>query len=219
MAPWDGRLLVLGSVPGPQGRAPSAWITDGERLQSITVQPHSDYAFLAEFMGVGTGARILLLGQAFGGAHSNQRMTVWGGDTGTLAEHPQAFELFGGPHALIVSGAAALRNTDLLIGGWDGSGGRYGAAVWTSPDAVTWQRNATDPALSSAPGELTGASGVTTGPPGFVIVGDTVLNSVLYPLEWTSPDGRSWQRIPLVLATTDPQGGSRLWIHADPAVP
>lgn len=124
-------------------------------------------------------------------------MTIWSGTGDELVEHPQVVEMFGGPHAIAVTAAAALGGTSLLVGGWDGSGGQYGAAVWTSTDGAVWQRRADDPALTSGPGEQTGASDVTTGPPGFVIVGQTLRQSTAEPLQWISGDGISWQRIAL----------------------
>ncbi|MFB8001593.1 hypothetical protein [Nocardia sp. NPDC056000] len=200
----DG-VLALGSVPSGADRAPAAWLSaDGTRWSSIPVRPQSPYGFLAELISAGAGERTVVLGQAFGGAHGNPRMTVWSADhpelvdhPAELVEHPQVFELFGGPHALAVTAAAGLAGVTVLIGGWDGPGGRYGAATWTSVDGATWERHADDPVLSSAPGELTGAAAITTGPPGFVIVGQTQRDRTQLPLEWTSPDGFTWRRISL----------------------
>jgi len=72
--------------------------------------------------------------------------------------------MFGGPHAIATNDAAAVPGTALMVGQWDGPSGRYGAAVWTSADGVTWHRNAEDPALASAPGEQTSAAGRGGGP-------------------------------------------------------
>ncbi|MEC3917423.1 hypothetical protein [Nocardia sp. CDC160] len=197
-APAAEGILALGSIPAGESRTPAAWTTtDGTHWKSVPVHPESPYAQQAELISAGVGDRTVVLGQAFGGAHSNPRMTIWSGDAHGLQEYPQAMEMFGGPHAIAVTTAAALRGTDLLIGDWDGPEGRYGAAYWTSPNGGDWQRHAEDPALSSAPGEQTGAAGVTTGPDGFVIVGETLRDNVLRPLEWTSPDSVTWQRHPL----------------------
>lgn len=194
----DDGVLAVGSIPTADGRGPAAWrTTDGNHWQPVRVQSHSPYAFAAEFISSDRGDRIVALGQAFGGAHSNPRMTIWSGTADELVEHPQVVEMFGGPHAIAVTAAAALGGTSLLVGGWDSPTGRYGAAVWTSADGAIWQRRADDPALTSAPGEQTGASDVTTGPPGFIIVGQTLRQSTAHPLQWISQDGISWQRIPL----------------------
>ncbi len=194
-APTADGVLALGSIPVGDGRAPAAWTsTDGTQWKPVPVRGESAYAKLAELISAGVGDRTVVLGQAFGGAHSNPRMTIWSGDAQGLTEHPQAMEMFGGPHAIAVTTAAALRGTDLLIGDWDGPEGRYGAAFWTSANGADWVRHADDPALSSAPGEQTGAAAVTTGPSGFVIVGETLRDSVLRPVQWTSPDAVTWQR-------------------------
>jgi hypothetical protein len=196
MAAVHGQLLVLGSVPGPAGRAPAAWTTpDGHTWRNVTLEPHSAYASQAELASVGVGGdEVFVLGEAFGGAHGNPRPTVWSGGADRLVEHPQAFELFGGPHAIAVTEAAAAPGTGLLAGQWDGASGRYGAAVWTSPDGARWTRQADDPALASAPGEQTAAAGAAAGPPGFLVAGSVQRGASITPLAWTSTDGRSWRR-------------------------
>ncbi|GAB4586365.1 hypothetical protein [Nocardia sp. IFM 10818] len=198
-------VLALGSVPGTDGRAPAAWVSgDGSDWRAVAVEPRSGYGFVAELISAGAGERVVALGQAFGGAHSNPRMTVWSGGTGGLVEHPQVVEMFGGPRAIAVLGAAALGGVDLLIGGWGGPLG-YGVAVWTSRDGAMWVRRADDPALASGAGEQTGAAEVTTGPEGFVVVGHTLREGAPRPLEWVSADGFAWERRELdgvgVLAT------------------
>ncbi|MRH91819.1 hypothetical protein GFY24_31020 [Nocardia sp. SYP-A9097] len=198
LVPVRDGVLALGSVPSGIDRAPAAWTSaDGSHWHALTVEPHSPYGFLAELISAGVGDRTVVLGRAFGGAHGNPRMTVWSGDSAKLVEYPQIFELFGGPHAIAVTAAASLGATDLLIGGWDGVAGRYGAAIWISVDGANWPRRVDDPALSSGPGELTGASAITTGPPGFVVVGETQRDGTQLPLKWISPDGVTWQRTPL----------------------
>ena len=190
-------LLATGSVPAADGRAPGAWTTrDGRGWQAVPLHPESAYARLAELVQVAVaGDRITALGQAFGGAHGNPRVTAWTGSVTGLAEHEQAFELFGGPHAIAVSGAAAVPGRQLLTGQWDGPDGRAVAAVWTSADGVTWDRRTDDPALSQAPGEqTTSALGGTATPTGFLLVGVALRGTALAPLAWTSPDGARWQR-------------------------
>jgi hypothetical protein len=153
------------------------------------------------------GGHVMALGQGYGGAHGNPRLTVWSGDTTRLVEHEQPFEMFGGPHAIAVNDAAALPGTALLAGQWDGASGRYGAAVWTSPDGVTWHRDADDPALTSAVGEQTSALGAAAGPGGFLVAGDTLHGALLTPLVWTSPDGIAWHRMPLPTGPVTSQEG------------
>jgi hypothetical protein len=176
----------------------------------VPLQPHTVYAGQAQLVSVGAAAgHVMALGQAFGGAHSNARLTVWSGDTAGLVEHEQPFEMFGGPHAIAVNDAAALPGTALLVGQWDGPTGRYGAAVWTSADGSTWHRDAGDPALTSAVGEQTSALGAAAGPAGFLAVGDTLHGALLSPLVWTSPDGVAWHRVAAPVGpVTARQGGA-----------
>lgn len=208
----DG-LLVTGSVPERGGgRGPGAWTTtDGRTWHSLPLRPHTAYAPEAELvMATLAGGRLTAYGQAFGGAHSLPRPTLWSGTvTAGLDEHEQPFEMFGGPHAIATNDETALPGTALLVGEWDGASGRYGAAVWTSSDGATWHRDADDPALASAPGEQTSAIGATTSPTGFLVVGDTQRGAALTPLAWTSADaGRTWRRLAVPVASTTRQYGS-----------
>jgi hypothetical protein len=217
IVPDGNGLLVLGSVPGTAGRAPGAWTTtDGRSWHPVPLIPHTVYAAQAELIAAGSaGGRVTVLGQAFGGAHSNPRLTIWTGDTGGLVEHEQPFEMFGGPHAIATNDAAAVPGTALMVGQWDGATGRYGAAVWTSADGVTWHRQADEPALTSAPGEQTSALGAAAGPAGFVVVGDTLRGSQLNPVVWTSRNGGAWQRT--AVPTTENGGATANRVACDNA--
>ncbi|MGW4531734.1 hypothetical protein ACWEOI_12370 [Nocardia sp. NPDC004340] len=96
-----GGVLALGSIPAADVRAPAAWsTTDGTHWIPVPVHPETPYSARAELISAGTGEHTVVLGRAFGGAHSNPRMSVWSGDTHGLTEHEQAFEMFGGPHGL-----------------------------------------------------------------------------------------------------------------------
>ncbi|AKU15181.1 hypothetical protein [Luteipulveratus mongoliensis] len=170
------------------------------------MKPVTAYGQLAELvMGAVRGSRVVAYGQAFGGAHSNPRPTTWTADVtdqgGTFVEHEQSFTMFGGEDAISVNAEAATASTAVLVGGWDGPGGRYGAASWTSPDGVTWTRHADADGLSSAVGEQTAASGVTSTGSGFVALGSTMRGDagglVVVPLAWLSQDGVGWRRVAL----------------------
>lgn len=200
----DGATTYLfGSVPGPAGRAPAAWTTtDARHWNRLAVRASTYYGAQAELTLIGlAGGRISAYGLAYGGAHGLPRPTNWTGTAAgartRLVDHEPAVEVFGGEHAIAVNGETARSGTDLIVGQWDGPGGRYGAAVWTSSDGVRWTRNASDPALVSAPGEQTAARGGAAGPDGFIVVGDTLRGGATTALSWTSPDGRVWQRNPL----------------------
>ncbi len=64
------------------------------------------------------------------------------------------------------------------------------AAVWTSPDGLTWQRVVHDEAVFGGQGWQSMRS-VTTGGPGLVAVGFDESAAAV----WVSPDGLAWQRI------------------------
>jgi hypothetical protein len=200
MAAPTGGLVAFGSVPGPDRYAPAAWSTaDARTWTALPLTPATGYGRQAELtMAAADGARVSAWGQAFGGAHSNPRPTLWNGTAAQLTEHEQSFILFGGEDAIATVAEAASAGTFLLAGAWDGASGRYGAAVWTSPDGEHWTRSADAPGLASGPGEQTFARGAAAGPGGFLLLGSTQLAAGgTLPLAWTpNPDG-SWHRIPL----------------------
>jgi hypothetical protein len=82
------------------------------------------------------------------------------------------------------------------------------AAVWTSPDGLTWSRVPHDEAVFGGPGEQQ-MNSVTAGGPGLVAVGSSEEEKVGpddaadEPADvnhdaavWTSPDGLTWSRVP-----------------------
>jgi len=92
----------------------------------------------------------------------------------------------------------------LVAVGWEGSLFDQDAAVWTSPDGITWSRVAHDEAVFGGDGDQEMVS-VTTGGPGLVAVGPDL--SDLEAEVWTSPDGITWSRLP---ADTAVFGGSHI---------
>jgi hypothetical protein len=67
------------------------------------------------------------------------------------------------------------------------------AVVWTSPDGVTWNRDADEAAFARGTIEA-----VTAGGPGFVAVGSEVIGDQAVAAVWTSTDGLSWLRVPTI---------------------
>jgi hypothetical protein len=188
------RLMALGSVPGPDGRAPAAWTTDGHGWRPVELHPTTGYGKQAEFTRYAVlRDRILVWGLAFGGAHSNPRPTSWAGDADRLTEYEQGMETFGGPHAVGQYGEAGARDTGLIVGQWDRAGGGYGAAAWTSTDGDTWTR-VDDPALTGGTREQTSAEGVAAQGNGFLIVGNSI-GDRMQATAWSSPDGSSYRRL------------------------
>lgn len=200
LTPFDGGVLALGSVPGPDGRAPAAWTTaDAKSWRRLALHPVTGYGQQAEFVMAGVaGAHIAAYGQAFGGAHSNARPTLWAGGAAGLSEHEQVFTLFGGEHAIATSDEAARPGQVLLAGSWDEARGGYGAAVWISSDGARWTRYADVPGLASRTGEQTAAYGAAATPTGFLVVGNTQRPGGgtvrTDALSWTSANGRDWTR-------------------------
>jgi hypothetical protein len=192
-------LLALGSIPGPAGRAPGAWVTrDLRTWTSVPLHPVTGYGKQAEFIRSGVyGGHISAFGQASGGAHGNPRPTMWTGNRNGLVEHVQSFTLFGGEDAISQNGETAGAGGSLIVGSWDGRSG-YSAAVWTSPDGANWVRHQDTPGLASTAGEQTSARSATALDGRFLVVGDTQPGSgPTRALAWTSDDPRRWQRVPL----------------------
>lgn len=92
---------------------------------------------------------------------------------------------------------------DLVVGGEGlvavGMGGANGPGIWTSTDGLDWDM-ARPPDLpkEDVNGNL---SAITAGGPGFVAVGgdiarDGTTATKLVAAVWTSPDGRTWSRVP-----------------------
>ena len=107
--------------------------------------------------------------------------TVFGGE----GEQGMGSVTVGGP-GLVAVGAT---------GGWFGDGD---AAVWTSPDGITWSRVPHDEAVFG--GGRIRMSSVTVGGPGLVAVGwdGRILADVpdVDAAIWTSVDGDTWTRVP-----------------------
>ena len=79
--------------------------------------------------------------------------------------------------------------------GIDNSGGDRDAAVWTSPDGITWSRVPHDEAVFGGEAEQVMTS-VTAGGPGLVAVGIDNSGGDRDAAVWTSPDGIAWSRVP-----------------------
>ena len=199
-------LLAFGSVPKGSARAPAAWTTtDLGHWSRVRTHPVTGYGGVAQFiMGADAGSRVVAYGQAFGGAHSNPRPTTWAGDVQHLGEYEQPYTLFGGEDAIGVDAMTSHAATVLISGAWDGPEG-YGAAVWLTRDGIHWTRIADAPGLASARGEQTFASGATSAPDGFHLVGSTTRTDgrgpATTPLAWHSADGSAWTRTSLSTTT------------------
>jgi hypothetical protein len=145
------------------------------RQSAVKIEPRSPYAFEAIWQSVATdGTRILAVGGAAGGAHSNTRWTVWSGTTAGVTEHPQEFNTFGGQSAGALYSAAITPAGAALLGSWASATSGLDGAVWLAK-GDTWTRQ--DPAktaLQSTPSLLVGPSFGTVQGAGIVLVGSQV---------------------------------------------
>ncbi|MBN6041502.1 hypothetical protein [Amycolatopsis sp. 195334CR] len=192
-------ILLTGSVPGPDGRSPAAWLGTPEAgWRALPLHTGGGYGAQAELVEPSAGGgRLLALGRAYGGAHGNARLTIWSGDPTGLTDHPQPFELLGGPRAMAVNGTATTPGASVLSGQWEHPAAGAGAAVWVYSDGQAWSRLDEARALLSSPGAPTRALGVAATGPGFTAVGDVRADRRFSPLVWTSGNGRDWQRADL----------------------
>lgn len=88
---------------------------------------------------------------------------------------------------------AAVIDGELVVVGWESSGGDVDPAVWTSSDAATWRRL---DAVTSGLHE-TGNQAMRTvieAPPGLVAVGHDNSTGSIDAAVWTSADGTTWVR-------------------------
>jgi hypothetical protein len=131
---------------------------------------------------------------------------VWTSADGlTWFRVPHDEEVFGGPGeqrmvSVSVGGPGLVAVgfvREKLVGFYELSD----AAVWTSPDGLTWSRVPHDEAVFARSGDTGDKDevmlSVTAGGPGLVAVGfDSVDDCGWDSAVWTSPDGLTWSRVP-----------------------
>jgi hypothetical protein len=148
---------------------------DGTRRE-VKVEAKSPYAIEATWQSIAyDGKRLLALGGASGGAHSNTRWTVWTGSTTTLTEYPQEFNTFGGQTAGALFSAVITPAGQALTGSWGSAQTGNDGAIWLPAGPAKWVRQ--DPAktaLQSTPSLLVGPSFGTASGNGIVLVGAQV---------------------------------------------
>lgn len=116
---------------------------------------------------------------------------------------PHDEAVFGGEDGADMSSITAGGPGYVAVGvagdGTEEASGVRNAAVWTSPDGITWTRVPHDDAVFGGEGSQKMVS-VTAGGPGLVAVGyrfDEPDRPGVYPGVWTSPDGLTWTAVPL----------------------
>ena len=91
--------------------------------------------------------------------------------------------------------SVTLGRSGLVVVGWEASDDDSDAAVWISPDGVTWSRVAHDEEVFGGEGGQQ-MLGVVAGGPGLVAVGFDESGGDADAAVWTSRDGAVWSRVP-----------------------
>jgi len=130
--PRDVEPLTL-TASGPQllvgGRSATGRVkprllriaSDGSSRE-VQLVPRSGYAFEARWRSIASdGNRIIAVGGAPGGAHSNTRWTTWAGTNAGVTEIPQPFDTFGGWGAGDVIGPVLTTAGPVIAGSWAGA--------------------------------------------------------------------------------------------------
>jgi len=139
---------------------------------------------------------MVLTAACAGGAAQDTSPSPWS----AWARVPDDQDILGGSDRQQIDGIVA-GGPGLVAVGRDLSAGEGGAAaVWTSPDGITWTRVPHDEAVFGGPNSQR-MNGIVAGGPGLVAVGYD--NSAAgwagansNAAVWTSPDGLTWTRVP-----------------------
>ena len=167
--------VLVGGRGADGGPHPVLLRVDGTGVpRPVVLRPHSPYAEVAELVSVAVrGERVLALGAARGGAHSNVRWTVWSGSAAGLDDRPQTFETFGGQSAGGLLDVVFPDGGPVVVGTWSGSSG-LDAAVWR-PRGRTWVRESSrGTSLANTPTEQVGPRTAAAGTGSTVIAGSLI---------------------------------------------
>lgn len=147
---------------------------DGSR-SAIPLIPHSSYAAEARWESIASdGRRVIAVGGAPGGAHSNTRWTTWTGNRAGLAESPQPFDTFGGWGAGDLLGPVLTSAGPVIAGSWAGARSGLDAAIWL-PAGDRWRRaSSAGTALESTPTLQVGPRAVTSTGTGIMLAGSAL---------------------------------------------
>jgi hypothetical protein len=196
------RWYVVGGVTTPAGETrPAVWSTmdpaAASGWASVPIDTVDDYyAIRSVLYAIGCrDGRIAVIGARGGGGHGNPRVrTFYGTSQGVTAVPSTDFLLYGGPAQVSVNRMAGGPRGWLIAGNRDG-----GAAVWNSPDATRFTIVENVPVLSNDAALSTAADDAVAVDVGWLIAGSGRRTDRIDrdPLAWTSPDGRTFTRVPL----------------------
>jgi hypothetical protein len=169
------QLLVGGRAANGSVKPRLLRIASNGSMGEVRLIPHSPYAFEARWRSIASdGNRIIAVGGAPGGAHSNTRWTTWVGTSAGVAEVPQPFDTFGGWGAGDVIGPVLTRSGPAIAGSWAGAKSGLDAAVWL-PVGDRWvRRPSAGSALESTPQLLVGPRSATSAGAGVLLPGSAV---------------------------------------------
>lgn len=209
VTPGGPGFVAVGSVAGPDGDGAAAvWVSeDGITWSRV---PHDEAVFggpaLEEMLDVTAGGPGLV---AVGWENPlegwDASAAVWTSTDGLTWERVRHDENTFGGTRMQMMWAVTTDGSRLVAGGhdglWSGSGGPgQPAAVWISPDGLTWTRVSHQEQLTTGRGgngDWAVMHDVIAGGPGFVGVGRIGWCSAGCDetgAAWTSVDGNTWQR-------------------------
>ncbi len=189
-------LVAVGYDTSGGGGDAAVW-TSADGVTWVRV-PHDEAIFdgdeLQEMSSVAAvGSGLVAVGHDVSGGDSDA--AVWTSPDGlTWTRVPHDETVFGGTSDQEMSSVAAV-GSGLVAVGHDSSGGEGDAAVWTSPDGLTWTRVPHDETVFG--GDYWQAmNSVAAVGPGLVAVGYDGPGTDPDAAVWTSPDGLTWTRMP-----------------------
>ena len=159
--------------------------------------PHDDVVFGGAGMSSVTvgGPGLVAVGSA--DPHNDEDAVVWTSVDGiTWSRVPHDESVFGGVGEQWM-GSVTAGGPGLVAVGWDLVGFDADAAVWTSPDGVTWSRVPHDEEVFGGR-SYQAMRELTAGGPGLVAVGEDRSRDFDDGdvAVWTSVDGITWSRVP-----------------------
>jgi len=210
VAGGPGLVAVGRDLSAGEGGAAAVWTSpDGITWTRV---PHDEAVFGGpnwEYMwAVAVGGPGLVAVGVDSPGGTDRDAAVWTSPDGvTWARVPDDEAVFGGRRQQVMEAVVAGGPGLVAVGYDEGAGDREDgggwakdAAVWTSPDGITWTRVPHDEAVFGGPNSQR-MNGIVAGGPGLVAVGYD--NSAAgwagansNAAVWTSPDGLTWTRVP-----------------------
>jgi len=197
------------SSPAEDNPVPATSVTDPVDPPSV-VDPVSGYrwsrvaddealfggpADQAELNGVITGGPGLVAVGLAGSTYTGDAAVWTSADGISWSRVPHDEAVFGHQDGGVIKMKSVTNAGSLLVAVGDQNlccSYNVAAAVWTSPDGISWSRVPHDPAVF----DRAGMNSVTAGGPGLVAVGFEFLDEErVIAVVWASPDGIAWSRV------------------------